>query len=138
MQKRDYVLWVVVASIFVSLSLSIISPDVNETTTASIATIAAGVVILIFKQYFFGNEIPYSKKEEHTKNICETYRLLTRVEITQGRLDSPSWKHFLKFPTKYKPLAGQTVEEFLKSTDVERIYEDQLKDHPAYLHYDHA
>ena len=137
MQKRDYVLWAVIASIFVSLSLSIISPDVNETTTASIATIAAGVVILIFKQYFFGNEIPYSKKEEHTKKICEIYMLLTRVEITQGKGGS-LWKYFRKFPIEYKPLAGQIMEELFKGVRVEQIYENQLKDHSAYLYYDRA
>ena len=149
MQKRDYVLWAVVASIFVSLSLSIISPDVNETTTASITTIAAGVVILIFKQYFFGNEIPYSKKEEHTKDICEIYKLLTRVRFVKDRCDTLSWndfqksptgyKHYLKFPTKYRPLESQSMEKVLKGLQVEQIQDDQLKHHhTAYLHYDRA
>ena len=135
MQKRDYVLWAVVASIFVSLSLSIISPDVNETTTASIATIAAGVVILIFKQYFFA-DMPYSEKKEHTKKICKVYMLLTRVKMVQGRHNISSWKHFLRFPTKYKSEV-QIAEEALEGVHVEQIHEDQL-DHPAYLYYDRA
>lgn len=148
MQKRDYVLGVVVAIILVSLLLSIILPDGNETTIAEIVGIVSAVMIPIFKQYLFGNEIPYNKKEEHTKNICEVYMLLTRVEITQGGCDTSLWndfqkspteyKHCLKFPTEYKSLAGQTVEEFLKSTDVEQIYEDHLEDHHAYIHYSPA
>ena len=137
MQKRDYVLLAVVAIMLASPSLFIILPDVNETIIATIVTIVEGGMLLILKQYFFGNEIPYSKKEEHTKNICEIYMLLTRVGITQGRWKMPR-KYFREFPTKYKPSAGQIVEELLEGVRVEQIYEDQLKDHPAYLYYDRA
>ena len=148
MQKRDYVLCIVVAIILVSLSLSIILPDVNELITALIVTIAAGVVLFIFKQYFFRNDIPYSKKEEHTKNICEIYRLLTRVGIAQGGRDTSLWndfqkspteyKHYRKFPTEYKSSINQFRDELYKSVRVEQIYEYQLKDHSVYLHYDRA
>ncbi len=137
MQKRDWILWTIVAGIFISLSLPIILPDVNEFTTVVIAPVAAGVMMLIFKQYFFDG-IPYSTKEEHTKNICKVYMLLTRVGIKQGRRNDSLWKRFLRFPTEYKPVAGQIVEELLDGVHVEQIYEDQLGDHPAYLHYDSA
>ena len=135
MQKRDCVLWAVVASIFVFLPLSIILPDVNEATTISIATVAAGVVILIFKQYFFA-DIPYSEKKDHTEKICEVFLLLICVGIAQGRHNASPWKYFLKFPTKSKS-RDQIIEEMLEDVRVEQIYEDQL-DRPAYLYYDRA
>ena len=137
MQKRDYVLCIVVAIILAFLISSIILPDGNETTTTSIVGIGGAVVILIFKQYLFGNEIPYSKKEEHTKNICEIYMLLTRVGITQGRWKIPR-KYFRKFPTKYKLSASHFMKKLLEGVQVEQIYEDQLEDHPSYLYYDRA
>ena len=145
MQKRDYVLLAVVATMLASPSLFIILPDVNETIIATIVTIVEGGMLLILKQYFFGNEIPYNEKKDHTKKICEIYRLLTRVEITQGGCDTSSWndfqkspteyKHCLIFPTEYKPLAGQIVEELLEGVQIEQIYEEQLKNHPIYLYY---
>ena len=149
MQKRDYVLMVVVAIIPVSLLLYIILPDVNETIIATIVTIVGGAVMIpLIKRYFFGNEIPYSKKEEHTKNICEVYMLLTHVRIAQGGCDTSSWndfrkspteyKHCLKFPTEYKPLINQFMDEWYKGVRVEQIHEDQLKPHSAYLHYGSA
>ena len=137
MQKRDYVLLAVVATMLASPSLFIILPNVNETIIATIVTIVEGGMLLILKQYFFGNEIPYSKKEEHTKKICEVFMLLTRVKMAQGRHNISLWEHFLRFPTKYKS-EFQIAEELLEGALVDQLHEDQLNDHPAYLYYDRA
>ena len=113
----------------------IILPDVNETIIVLIVSIVGGAVIIpLIKRYFFGNEIPYSKKEEHTKNICDVYMLLTRVGITQGRWKIPR-KYFRKFPIEYKSSTDQFRKELSENKQVEQIYEDQLKDHLAYLYY---
>ena len=118
-----------------SPSLFIILPDVNEAIITPIVSTIEGVMLFTFKRYFL--DIPYSEKKDHTKKICEIYMLLTRVGITQGRWDS-LWKYFRKFPTECKPLAGQLVKKWVEEKQAVQIYEEQLKDHPAYLYYDRA
>ena len=123
--------------IVVALFLPIILPDENQSITPTIGGTGVVIMLFILKQFFFGNETPRSEKIEHTKSINEVYKLLTLVNIKEGR-HGEMWKHFLTFPKEYKSEIAQIMEEEREGTKPERLYEDQLKFDPVYLYYESA
>lgn len=97
---------------------------------------AAGVAIMIvlLKQFFFGNERPHSERKRHVDDMCEIYKRLCdcSIEEEMGKLE-------LSFPKVYRESSPETsLNEMLGAKPdryFERVSEEYLRDYHDYDFY---
>ena len=137
MQRKHIVIILVIpASVFAIIYF--LNEDQSLDTYLLGGFIITQVLLFMIDQIFQNIRGTRNDLKEHTKSINEVYKLLTLVNIREGR-HGEMWKHFLTFPKEYKSEITQILEEERDGTKPEPLYEDQLKsDYSVYLYYESA
>ena len=135
-RKYIVIIGVITAAVFAVIFFS--NEDKSLDTYLLGGFIITQVLLFMIDQIFQNMRGTRNDLKEHTKSINEVYKLLTLVNIREGR-HGEMWKHFLTFPKEYKSSRTPYFDELEEGVKPEPLYEDQLKsDYPVYLYYESA
>lgn len=108
-----------------------------EAVGSVVTAIGVAIMIVMLKQFFFGNEKPHSERKRHIDEMCGIYKRLCdcNIEENMGKLE-------LSFPRVYKESSPEdSLEEMLDAKSDQyfgRVPEEYLGDYPDYDFYDFA